>query len=68
MAFTKDSLVGHVLSEKPKCIVLFEKYVGRPVQTWEIAQAADMPLEMVAGYIGWNAEKLEEVIKELNSL
>lgn len=68
MAFTKDTIVGEILAAKPQAKALIEKYVGRPVADWEMAQAASMSLGTVAGYVGWNDEKVAEVLKELNAL
>jgi hypothetical protein len=68
MTFTRDSLVSEVLSAKPGAIALIEKYVGRPVQAWELAQAGSMSLQMVGGYLGWNNEQVEKIVTELNTL
>jgi len=68
MAFTKDTLVGEIVNAKPQAKALIEKYVGRPVADWEMAQASSMSLGTVAGYVGWNDEKIAEVLKQLNAL
>jgi len=68
MAFTKDTTVGEILTAKPQARALIEKYAGRQVSDWEMQMAVSMSLSTVAGYIGWNSEKLEEVLKELNAI
>lgn len=68
MAFTKDSIVGDIVNNKPQGKALIEKHVGRPVADWEMAAAAGMSLISCAGYLGWTSEKVEKVLKELNSL
>ena len=68
MAFTKDTIVGEILTTKPQAKALIEKYVGRPVADWEMAQASSMSVSTVAGYVGWNDEKIGELLRELNAL
>jgi len=66
MIFTKDSTVSEVLGVKPHAKTIFEKYIGRPVQDWEIASAAGMSLQTVAAYVGMPTATLEAMIKQLN--
>jgi|GEM_PF-2479768 len=66
MIFTKDTTVSEVLGVKPQAKTTFEKYIGRPVQDWEIASAAGMSLQMVASYVGMPTATLEAMIKQLN--
>ena len=67
MAFTVNSTVGEILVGKPNSKAIIEKYIGRPVSESEISMAMGMSLSVVAGYVAMNQEKLEALIKELNT-
>ena len=66
MIFTKDSTVSEALGVKPHAKTILEKYIGRPIQDWEIASAARMSLQTVAAYVGMPTATLEAMIKQLN--
>lgn len=67
MAFTASSTVGQVLSVKPGAITIVENYIGRRITQTEIEFAQGMTLKNVAEFVGMSNEKLEELIKELNT-
>ena len=67
MAFDASSTVGQVLAVKPGAIAIVEKYIGRRITQTEIEFAQGMTLKNVAEFVGMNQEKMEELIKELNT-
>jgi uncharacterized membrane protein len=67
MAFTASSTVGQVLAVKPGAITIVENYIGRRISQNEIEFAQGMTLKNVAEFVGMSNEKLEALIKELNT-
>ena len=67
MAFTASSTVGQVLAVKPGAIAIVEQYIGRRISPTEIEFAQGMTLKNVAEFVGMSQEKLEALIKELNT-
>jgi uncharacterized membrane protein len=67
MAFTASSTVGQVLAVKPGAIAIVEQYIGRRISPTEIEFAQGMTLKNVAEFVSMSQEKLEALIKELNT-
>jgi uncharacterized membrane protein len=67
MAFTASSTVGQVLAVKPGAIATVEQYIGRRISPTEIEFAQGMTLKNVAEFVSMSQEKLEALIKELNT-
>ena len=68
MAFTASSTLGEILKAKPKAKEVIAKHAGRPVDESQLAMAMGMPVQQVAGFVGWNKEKIDAFIKDVNAL
>ncbi len=66
MAITADSTIGDILKEKPNARQILEKHAGQAVDESQLAMAMGMTLRQVAGYVGWDADKVGALVKELN--
>lgn len=66
MAITADSTIGDVLREKPNAKEILAKHAGQPVDESQLSMAMGMTIQQVAGYIGWNQEKIDAFVKDLN--
>ena len=66
MAITADSTIGDVLKEKPNAREVLAKHAGQPVDESQLSMAMGMTIQQVAGYIGWNQEKIDAFVKDLN--
>ncbi len=67
MAFTATSTVGEVLAVKPGAIAIVENFIGRRITQSELEFAQGMTIKNVAEFVGMNQEKMEELLKELNT-
>ena len=68
MAITANTTIGEVLKEKPNAKEVLAKHAGQPVDESHLSMAMGMTIQRVAGYIGWNQEKIDVLIKALNEL
>ncbi len=68
MTFDVNSTIGDILKEKPDATKIFEKHTGQSVDPSQLAMAMGMTVQQVAGYIGWSAEKVAAILKEVNEL
>ena len=68
MAITANTTIAEVLKEKPNAKEVLAKHAGRPVGDNQLAMAVGMgmTIQQVAGYIGWNQEKIDAFVKDLN--
>ena len=66
MAITASSTIAEVLKEKPNAKEILAKHAGQPVNDSDLAQGMYMSIREVAGYVGWNQEKIDALIKDLN--
>ena len=66
MAITANSTIGDVLKEKPNAKEVLAKHAGQPVDESQLSMAMGMTIQQVAGYIGWNQEKIDAFVKDLN--
>ena len=66
MAITASSTIAEVLEEKPNAKDVLAKHAGRPVDESLLAMAMGMTVQQVASYIGWNQEKIDAFVKDLN--
>jgi hypothetical protein len=67
MAFTLNSTVDDIV-RKPGGKAVIDKYYGSVVDQSTLSMALVMSVQAVAGYVGWNRQKVEEFLKELNTL
>lgn len=67
MAFTASSTVGEVLAVKPGAISIVENFISRRISQSELEFAQGMTLKNVAEFVGMSQEKMEELIKEINT-
>ena len=68
MAFTASSTIGEILKEKPNAKEVLTKHVGQPIDESQLSMATGMSVQDVAGYIGWNQQKVDAFIKDVNEL
>ena len=68
MAFTANSTIGEILKEKPDAKEIIAKHVGQPIDESLLSMAMGMSVQGVAGYIGWDKEKIDAFIKDVNEL
>ncbi len=68
MAITANTTVAEVLKKKPNAKEILAKHAGRPVGDNLLAMAMEMTIQKVAGFVGWNQEKIEALVKDLNEL
>ena len=68
MAITANTTIAEVLKEKPNAREILAKHTGRPVDESQLSTAIGMgmTIQQVAGYIGWNQEKIYAFVKDLN--
>ncbi|HUX48896.1 MAG TPA: hypothetical protein VMV76_07055 [Dehalococcoidia bacterium] len=66
MAVTANSTITEVLSANPKAKEIIAKHAGQPVDDSHLSMATGMTIQQVAGYIGWNQEKIDALVKDLN--
>jgi len=68
MAFDANSTMGDILKEKPDATKVFEKHTGQPIDPSQLAMAMGMTVQQVAGFLGWDKEKVEAILKDINEL
>ena len=68
MAFTVSSTIGEILREKPNAKEVLVKHAGQPIDESLLSMAMGMSVQDVAGYIGWDQEKIDAFIKDVNEL
>ena len=68
MAFTANSTIGEILKEKPNAKEVLAKHAGQPIDESQLSMAMGMSVQEVAGFIGWNQEKIDAFIKDVNGL
>ena len=68
MAFTANSTLGEILKEKPNAKEVMAKHAGQPIDESQLSMAMGMTIQQIAGFVGWNAEKVEAFIKDINEL
>ena len=68
MAFTASSTIGEILKEKPNAKEVLAKHAGQPIDESQLSMAMGMSVQEVAGFIGWNQEKIDAFIKDINGL
>ena len=68
MAFTANSTIGDILKEKPNAKEVLEKHAGQTIDPSQLSMAMGMTVQQVAGFIGWNPEKIQAFVDDLNAL
>ena len=66
MAVTANSTISEVLNANPKAKEIINKHAGQPVDDSQLSMAMGMTIQQVAGYVGWNQEKIDALVKDLN--
>jgi hypothetical protein len=66
MAVTANSTISEVLNANPKAKEITAKHAGQPVDDSQLSMAMGMTIQQVASYIGWNQEKIDALVKDLN--
>lgn len=66
MAVTANSMISGVLSANPKAKEIIAKHAGQPVDDSQLSMVMGMTIQQVASYIGWNQEKIDALVKDLN--
>ena len=67
MAFTVNSTVSDIIN-KPGGKVIIEKYYGSAIDQSTLSMAMGMTVQMVAGYVGWDKEKVDKFLVDINTL
>ena len=66
MAITADTTIGEILKEKPNAREIIGKHAGQPLDESQLSMVMGMTIQRVAGFIGWNQEKIATLVKDLN--
>ena len=66
MAFTANSTLGEIIKEKPNAKDIISKHAGQPVDESQLSMAMGMTIQQIAGFVGWNQEKIEAFIQDIN--
>ena len=66
MAFTANSTLGEIIKEKSNAKDIISKHAGQPVDESQLAMAMSMTIQQIAGFVGWNQEKIEAFLKDVN--
>ncbi len=66
MAVTANSTISEVLNANPKAKEIITKHAGQPVDNSQLSMAMGMTIQQVASYVGWNQEKIDALVKDLN--
>ncbi len=66
MAITANTTISEVLSAVPNAKEILAKHAGQPVDDSQLSMAMGMTIQQVAGYVGWNQEKIDALVKDLN--
>lgn len=66
MALTADSTIGEVLKSRSDAKDIISKHAGQTVDESMLAMAIGMSLKQVAGFVNWDSNKVEALLKELN--
>jgi len=66
MAITASTTIADVLKEKPDAKEIIARHAGSPVDDNQLSMAMGMTIQQVAGYVGWNQEKIDALVKDLN--
>jgi len=67
MALTANSTIAEIMKARPDAKAIVDKHAGRPIDPGQLQMAMGMSLQQVASFVGWNAQKIEELLKDLNS-
>ena len=67
MAFTANSTVAEIMKGKANAQAIIEKHAGQKIEAAQLQMAMGMSIQQVANFVGWNQEKIEALLKELNS-
>ncbi len=66
MAFTPSSTIAEIL-KKSGAKELIDKHAGSPIAPSMLQMAMNMSIQQVAGFVGWNKEKVDALLKDLNA-
>lgn len=65
-ALTGHSSVGDVLKSRPDAKEVIARHFDMPVDESELVMAMHMTVEQVALFMGWDGDKVEALLKDLN--
>ena len=66
MAITANSTISEVLNTNPKAKKIANKHAGQPLDDSQLSMAMGMTIQQVASFVGWNQDKIDALIKDLN--
>ena len=66
MAITANSTISEVLNTNPKAKKIANKHAGQPLDDSQLSMAMGMTIQQVASFVGWNQEKIDALVKDLN--
>jgi hypothetical protein len=67
MAFTVNSTITEIMKGKADAKAIIDKHAGRPIDPAQLQMAMGMSLQQVANFVGWNNEKIDALLKDLNA-
>ena len=67
MAYTANSTLREIMKGNPKAKEIMTKHAGRPIPEGQFQMAMGMSLQQVSGFIGWDKEKVDALLKDLNA-
>ena len=67
MAFTTSSTISDIMKGKPDAKAIIDKHAGRPIDPAQLQMAMGMSLQQVANFVGWNKEKVDALLQDLNA-
>ncbi len=68
MALTADSTVSEILKSRPDAREIIARHAGMPVDESQLAMAMGMSVRQVAGFVGWDDDKVDALLKDLNDV
>lgn len=66
VALSADSSIGDVLKSRPDAREIITRHVGMPVDESQLAMAMHMTVRQVVGFLDWDWEKIDALLKDLN--
>jgi len=66
MAITANSTISEVLNTNPKAKEIANKHAGQPLDDSQLSMVMGMTIQQVASFVGWNQEKIDALVKDLN--
>ncbi|MDP2919868.1 MAG: hypothetical protein Q8O43_06600 [Dehalococcoidia bacterium] len=67
MAFSANSTINEIMKGKADAKAIIDKHAGRPIDPAQLQMAMGMSLQQVANFVGWNKEKIDALLVDLNA-